>query len=125
MLVHLEDRFDFDCHTQRQRGHTDRGAGVASGLAEHFDQQVGRAIDYLRLVGEIWCAGNEPRNLYATHDTVEVAKATLQADGKTVFLKMPGIKPVMQMRIKFNIDAADGEQVKSEIHSSIHKLPGR
>jgi hypothetical protein len=47
----------------------------------------------------------------------------LQADGKTVFLKLPDIKPVMQMRVKFDIDAADGEKVKSELHSSIHRLP--
>jgi hypothetical protein len=57
------------------------------------------------------------------HDAWQVERATLQADGKTVFLKLPDIKPVMQMRVKFDIDAADGEKVKSELHSSIHRLP--
>lgn len=59
------------------------------------------------------------------HDDVKVAAATLQGDGKTVFLSIPDLAPVMQMKIKFDFDAADGSRVRSEIYSSIHKLPGK
>ena len=75
---------------------------------------------------EVSTVGAEPKankGAKPKHDAWQVERATLQADGKTVFLKLPDIKPVMQMRVKFDIDAADGEKVKSELHSSIHRLP--
>jgi hypothetical protein len=40
-----------------------------------------------------------------------------------VFLAIPGIKPVMQMQIKLNVDAADGSQLKQTIWNTIHNLP--
>jgi hypothetical protein len=57
------------------------------------------------------------------HDSMKVASATLQADGRTVFLEIPDIKPVMQMNIKFDLLAADGASIRSEIFNSLHKLP--
>ena len=52
-LFDLHDRIDLDCDATGQRGHADRRAGVFAGIAQHFDQQVGRAVDHLWLVGEI------------------------------------------------------------------------
>ena len=37
-------------------------------------------------------------------------------------LTIPDIEPVMQVRVKFDLEAKDGERVKSELHASIHKL---
>ena len=56
------------------------------------------------------------------HDKVAIASAKLSADGKSVFLEIPGIKPVMQMKIGINVKATDGSPVKHEIHNSIYKL---
>ena len=58
------------------------------------------------------------------HDKVEVTSAKLGADGKTVFLEIPGLQPVMQMRIKAALKAADGSPVTTEIHNTINKVPG-
>jgi hypothetical protein len=53
-------------------------------------------------------------------DTVEVKSAKLSADGKTVFLEVPGLQPVMQMRIKMNLKGADGTEVSTEIGNTIN-----
>jgi glucose/arabinose dehydrogenase len=57
------------------------------------------------------------------HDVLTIKSAKLLADGKTVFLEIPGIQPVMQMLIKYNIDAADGAEVKGEIANTINYVP--
>jgi hypothetical protein len=56
------------------------------------------------------------------HDTLTVKSAQLQADGKTVFLEIPDIKPVMQMKIKAKLQAADGTAISSEIYTTIYNL---
>jgi hypothetical protein len=37
-----------------------------------------------------------------------------------VFLEIPGITPVMQMSIGFNVRSADGAELKQEIVNTIH-----
>ncbi|MAE63633.1 MAG: hypothetical protein CMJ18_05125 [Phycisphaeraceae bacterium] len=59
---------------------------------------------------------------YKKHDTLEVKSATLQLDGRTVFLHLPGIKPVMQMHIKCDLESKDGEEVRFDIWNTINKL---
>jgi len=58
----------------------------------------------------------------AGHDTVTLASAKLSADGKTVFLKIPDLKPVNQMRIKALLKDAGGASARSEIDYSIHRV---
>jgi hypothetical protein len=55
-------------------------------------------------------------------DPVEVAAAKLSADHKTVSLMIPGLRPVMQMRIKFALAAEDGP-VEWEIFNTINRVP--
>jgi hypothetical protein len=57
------------------------------------------------------------------HDPVAVKSIKLSADKKTVFLEIPEIKPVMQMRLKFSLKAADGTPVNYEIHNTINAVP--
>lgn len=57
------------------------------------------------------------------HDKVEVKSAKVSADGRTVSLEVPGIRPVMQMRINLGVEAADGTAMKVEIDSTINKVP--
>ena len=51
-----------------------------------------------------------------------VKAAMLSEDGKTVFLELPGIRPVMQMHIRFNLETAKGETLRSEVFNTIHAL---
>src|SRR5581483_9651619 len=56
------------------------------------------------------------------HDPVEVKSATLSDDGRSVTLEMPALRPVMQLRLRYSLRAADGAPVKGEIDSTIHRL---
>ncbi len=56
-------------------------------------------------------------------DAVTVEKITLSADKKTLTFSIPDIAPVMQMRLKFKIQSADGKPVEQEIHNTIHRVP--
>jgi hypothetical protein len=58
----------------------------------------------------------------AGHDAVTLASAKLSADGKTVFLKIDGLKPVNQMRIKTLLKDASGGPARHEINYSIHRV---
>ena len=59
---------------------------------------------------------------YVGEDTVKIKSISLSEDGKTVFLEIPSIAPVMQMKTSFNIKTAAGKKLKSEIYHTIHKL---
>ena len=56
------------------------------------------------------------------HDKVAVTRATLLPDRRTVRLKLSGIRPVMQMMIKYRIQSADGAELSQEIYNTIHRL---
>mgnify|MGYP002623841460 CR=1 FL=1 len=55
-------------------------------------------------------------------DTLVVKKATLAADGKTVFLAIEDVKPVMQMKIRYNLESDGGDTIKGEIHNTINTV---
>lgn len=54
-------------------------------------------------------------------DTVDVKSAKLSADGKTVMLETQPLQPVMQMRIKYNLQTATGAPLKQEIYNTINR----
>jgi len=56
------------------------------------------------------------------HDTVQVTKATVSADGKSVFLEMP-TQVVMQMKIKYRVATAEGQPLSQEIYNTINHVP--
>ncbi|MEX2215753.1 MAG: DUF6797 domain-containing protein [Phycisphaeraceae bacterium] len=53
-------------------------------------------------------------------DKVKINKATVAADGKTVFLAIDDVKPVMQMKIRYSLESDGGDAIKGEIHSTIN-----
>lgn len=55
-------------------------------------------------------------------DPVDVQSVLLSADGRTISLRIPSLRPVMQMRVRFRIKAADGTPVEQEIYNTINKL---
>ncbi len=66
-----------------------------------------------------WSVNNPEKQGY---DTLDVKSATLLPDGKTVFLQIDDLRPVMQMQIAYRVTAADGGQIKGDIHNTIHNL---
>ncbi|MDX1951985.1 MAG: DUF6797 domain-containing protein [Verrucomicrobiota bacterium] len=56
------------------------------------------------------------------HDKLEITKAVLSKDGKSVFLEIQDMKPSDQLKIKYAIDAASSEMISQEIYATVHKL---
>ncbi len=57
------------------------------------------------------------------HDPVDVEKAALSPDGKTVFLKLEEVVPVMQMKIQMKLKTASGVPMDYSIYNTINKVP--
>ena len=43
-------------------------------------------------------------------------------DGTEVSLTIPDLAPVMQMKIHFDLETADGEEMIGDLHNTIHAL---
>ena len=56
-------------------------------------------------------------------DEMFVDDAKLSNENRTVFLETPDIGPVMQMGITYQIQAADGTQLKNTIYNTINVVP--
>tara|TARA_B100000029_G_C17598348_1_gene964950 strand:+ start:43 stop:4602 length:4560 start_codon:yes stop_codon:yes gene_type:complete len=56
------------------------------------------------------------------HDKLYATEVLLSDDSKSVFLKIPDMRPAMQMEIKYNIKSQDGEWISQFIHHTIHVL---
>ena len=59
------------------------------------------------------------------HEKLDITSVRIAPDKKTVFLEIPDMKPVMQMKVKFNLKSADGAPVSQEIFSTVHKLTAK
>jgi hypothetical protein len=51
-----------------------------------------------------------------------VKRATLLPDGKSVFLEVDGLGPVMQMRVSCNVDAKDGTEIRTDLYNTVHAV---
>jgi hypothetical protein len=56
------------------------------------------------------------------HDVVAVESATPAADGRSVFLHIHGLRPVMQMKVRYALQGTDGKPLAGVIYNTIHKL---
>jgi len=56
------------------------------------------------------------------HDSIELKSARLLEDGRTVFLELPTLRPVMQMEVKYNLDTADGKSMRGPLWLTLNKL---
>jgi hypothetical protein len=58
-------------------------------------------------------------------DEVPIQLARVSNDGKTVFLGISGLKPVMQMSIKARLRTSDGTELPLEFYNTINRVPGK
>ncbi len=56
------------------------------------------------------------------HEPLEVRSAKLLPDGHSLFLEIPGLRPVMQFEVRYNLETADGKNLRSDLHGTIHQL---
>lgn len=63
----------------------------------------------------------DPRKI--GHDRVEIVSAALLANGREVFLKTKvPLAPVMQMKVHFDLESNDGDELIGDVHNTIHAL---
>ena len=55
-------------------------------------------------------------------DEVPIGSAKLSADGSTIFLTIPGMRPVMQFELKWNLEEAGGRAAPGTIYGTINGL---
>ncbi|MEI6233164.1 MAG: DUF6797 domain-containing protein [Planctomycetota bacterium] len=55
-------------------------------------------------------------------DEVAVKSVKLLPDGKSVFIEIKDVKPVMQMQIKYKLVSESGEKVRGDIYNTINKV---
>lgn len=55
-------------------------------------------------------------------DSMEIRKVQISEDGKEVFLEVPDLAPVMQMKVKYNLNGKDGQKLSGYITHTIHRL---
>ncbi|MBL63701.1 MAG: hypothetical protein CMI30_09885, partial [Opitutae bacterium] len=53
---------------------------------------------------------------------LKVEKAKLLADGQTVELTVPDIKPTWCMEVRYELETSAGDTVSSRINNTIHNL---
>ena len=53
---------------------------------------------------------------------MEVRSARLLAGGTEVFLEIPNLAPVMQMKIDFDLETENGDEIIGALHNTIHAL---
>jgi hypothetical protein len=55
-------------------------------------------------------------------DDVPIQAVTLDKDGQSVFLKIAGLKPVMQMQLAFHLKTETGKPLVGSIFHTVHRL---
>ncbi len=102
----------------------DYGSADYSARSPNFDARV-RELNRLRLdPGKNGKAIAElTRTFKKGRDEVNVESASVSGDGKTVSLAIKGLKPVMQMRIRGKLKAADGKRLNLDVINTINFVP--
>jgi glucose/arabinose dehydrogenase len=107
-----------------------RGNGIEITFTDPLDRELAEDVESYGVEqwNYVWSAEYGSDEVSTTdpalkqHDQVEVASAKLSEDGKTVFLEIPGIRPVMQMKIQLNLDTAGGEEIGWEIYNTVNRV---
>jgi hypothetical protein len=66
-----------------------------------------------------WSVKNPSKD---AHDKLEVKSASLSADGRRLFLEVPGLQIADQYGVKYDLTSSDGVEMRSEVIGTIHKL---
>jgi hypothetical protein len=96
--------------------------GMALTFTEPLDPMS--ATEPSRYSAKIWSIKrtvNYGSDHYNEH-RLRIATASLAADGRTVVLEIPDLRPTMCMEITYQIRGRGGEPVDGVIHNTIHHL---
>ncbi|MFP6855818.1 MAG: DUF6797 domain-containing protein [Roseibacillus sp.] len=104
--------------------------GIRVGFTQELDKELAEDLDSWKL--EQWnyrwtkAYGSKEYKVsnpeQTGHDPVEVTSARLLKNRREVFLTIPNLAPVMQMKIHFDLETTKGEELIGDLHSTIHAL---
>ncbi len=110
-----------------------RGNGIQITFSESLDRATAEDVGsfgieqwnyiYSKDYGSKEYSVNSPKEV--GHDAVEVKSARLLPDTHSVFLEIPRLQPVMQMRIQYNVNSSQGNSLRGEIFNTINRLGKR
>ena len=101
--------------------------GIVVRFASRLDAASARDASHYQL--ESWNyrrtsgygSGHFKRDGSAGHDRANVA-AHLSADGRSVLLVVPDMRPVMQMQLDYDLRSAAGTPIKSSLYLTVHAV---
>jgi hypothetical protein len=56
-------------------------------------------------------------------DTVQVTGVQVSDDGRQILVQIEDLKPVMQMRLGYDLRTEDGQRIRNAIYHTIHRVP--
>lgn len=99
----------------------------ARGLDVTFSEPLDRAFveDEARYAIRVWNLKRTANYGSGHHDerALDVASASLLADGRTVRLAIPDLAPTWGMKCDYTVRTARGREVTSVFHNTVHQLP--
>ncbi len=63
-----------------------------------------------------------PQATLPAHERLKVKRVSIGTDDRTVFLEIPGLRPVMQMSIAYRIKSSDGVDLDASIYNTVNAL---
>jgi hypothetical protein len=99
-----------------------RKSEIVVTFTEHLDPRT--AADAAHYTAKTWSikrTANYGSDHYSER-TQRITAATLSADGRTVILKMPDLRPTWCMEITYQLKGKGGLPVEGVIHNTIHQL---
>ena len=97
--------------------------GIQLGFTTELDKEITTSTRSYQV--EVWDL-RRTRSYGSRHYNqrkLAIEKVTLSADGKTTRLHIPELKPTWGMSIKYKLRDSSGEEVRGEIHNSVHQMP--
>ena len=70
-------------------------------------------------------AAEKESKSHRQRDKVKVLSAKLLDDKKSVLVVLEGHKPSQQLKLDYDLESADGDELIGVIHSTIHKVPAK
>ncbi len=56
------------------------------------------------------------------HDPLSISSATVDVDGKSLFLEIPDLAPAMTVHLRFHLEFADGNPFATDLFATVHQL---
>jgi hypothetical protein len=102
-----------------------RRDGIALGFSAELDRNAAIAADDVAV--KVWSL-KRTENYGSPHldeRPLNVADARIGPDGRTLQLKIPGLKPTMGLEIRYRLRTQAGSLVEGVFHGTIHELADR